>query len=554
VNTKSAIVAAMATLRGGNAAGAIVQLEALVASEPDSAEAYNALGSALGAVARSEPAIAAFERALSLRPQYPEATTNLGSVLLESGRIHAALEAFEDAASSGRAPPQAYAGAGRAACLLGRFGDAQRAFERAVAHPSAQPFVHSQRCYAVLLDPEADARRVVAVHRDYEVRVAAARYRTVKYQNDRHAERRLVVGYVSADFREHSVACFMESIVRAHDFDAFDLVAYSDAAREDATTAVFRGLFPRFRPIAGRGDAELAALVVRDQVDVLIDLAGHMQPNRLPVFALAPAPVSFTYLGYPGSTGMSVFHARITDSWADPTRDSDLAGPEPQIHVKGGYFAYAPPSDAPDVSPLPAETSGFITFGSMNDLVKVNDVVLRTWAEVLKALPSSRLFLKAKALSSADLRERVLRVLAAEGVSDHRIDFEFLTPRREHLARYSRIDLLLDPFPYSGATTTCEALYTGVPVLNLAGDRHAARLSTSILEAVGLGRFVTHSRDEYVRAALRHAEDIPGLSRLRRELRATVQSSPLLDGARVARAIEHAARDAFRSWSRRAPI
>jgi protein O-GlcNAc transferase len=551
---QSALLAALEWLNKGDAARAIAELEALVARAPDSAEAHNALGSALGSQGQTEQAVTAFRRALSVRPIYPEASTNLGSVLLEDGQVLAAIGAFDAAIASGRAPPQAHAGRGRASCLLGRFGDARSSFDRAVAHVRAPASIHSQRCYTSLLDPECDAASVVSVHRDYDARIAAPFRAHGTFENARTAERKLVLGYVSSDFREHSVASFLEGVLAAHDRSALELVAYSDGLREDETTRRLRNLFDRFQTIRGASHDELVSLIRRDQVDVLVDLAGHMQPNRLEAFARGPAPVLLTYLGYPGSTGMSVFNGRLTDAWADPTADSGLAGPEPQLHIAGGYFAYTPPPDAPAVAELPAGACGSVTFGSMNDILKVNAAVLATWAEILARTPGSRLFLKARALSSSDVRERVLRVLRAANLDDQRVELAPATvSRREHLSMYSRIDIALDTFPYSGATTTCEALYMGVPVVTLSGDRHAGRLSTSILKSIGLDGFVTQTTEEYVRLAVQQAGDLQSLSRLRRSLRDIMRASALADGARVARAIERTAADSFRRWSGSSP-
>jgi protein O-GlcNAc transferase len=551
VATASAIAGALAWIRRGSVDRALSEIEALVAREPGSAKAQNALGSVLAAMGQAAPAMAAFRRALALRPDYPDAWCNLGQSLLEDGQIQDAIATLGQALASGRAPVQALAGLGRACCLLGRHGQAARWFERASAHPRAHAGIHSQRCYASLLDPEASAEQVASAHRDYQTAVAAPLLaRPARFANDRTLGRRLVLGYVSSNFRQHSVASFLEGLLEAHDRSRLELAAYSDGAREDSTTDRLRSMVDRFRRVAGMTHEQLSALVREDRVDVLVDLDGHMQPNRLPVFARRPAPVLLTYLGYPGTTGMTVFDGRITDHWADPWDDPARVGPEPLIRVEGGCLGYTPPAEAPEVAALPAAAGGEFTFACMADLAKVNDLVLGVWGEILAAVPRSRLLLKARALGSADVQARVIRVLAACGVSRERVELLAATAsRQEHLATYGRVDLALDTFPYAGATTTCEALYLGVPVVTLAGDRHAGRLGVSILCAAGLDAWVARAPREYVALAALHAQDLAALSALRRTLRARLRASPLGDGARVARAIEHASAELFGRWT-----
>jgi protein O-GlcNAc transferase len=545
MSAEPAIRQALSWLSRNDPGRAIRELEALAACEPASALVYNALGSVLAGQGQSQPALAAFQRALSLRPDFPEAHANLGNLLLEGGQILEALAAFERTIASGRAPAQAHAGAGRALLLLGRSRAATLAFQRAVLCAGAHAGIHSQRCYASLLDPELAPQQIVAIHRAYERAVITPSTRSPQ-RSERDAEPKspLCLGYVSADFREHSVASFLEGLLSAHDRGAVALFAYSDAAREDATTERLRGHFEKFRRVVGMPHDELARLIQSDRIDVLIDLSGHMQPNRLPLFARRPAPRALTYLGYPGTTGTSLFDARVTDHWADPVDDPEFAGPEALVHVEGGCLTYTPPPEAPEVSPLPAESSGAVTFCSMNDALKLNATVLETWATLLHRAPKSRLMLKARALGFEAVRARILETLTSSGVDAERIELWPAAPsRREHLALYSRADVALDTFPYAGATTTCEALHMGVPVITLAGNRHAARLGVSILSSAKLEGFVAASCDEYVELALRWASDIPRLAALRHTLRAHVRASPLCDARRVARAIERAARE-----------
>jgi protein O-GlcNAc transferase len=550
MNAADTIRQAMVALRRGQHPRAIGELEQLVKREPNMAVAHNALGVAFASANRPRDAARAWLNALALQPEFPEALTNLGNLDLQRGDLVRAESTLARAAAGAGAPVHAHVGLGRIALLLGRYRDAAAAFERVRGYDDADPNLRSLACYAALLDPELDARAVLAVHREYEEGVAARLACKPVFANDRDPQRRLRLGYVSADFREHSVASFLEPLLRGHDRERFEIFAFSDVSRPDETTARLRALLDHYEPIAGMPHARVAELVRSERIDVLVDLAGHMQPNRLPVFAESPAPVTLTYLGYSGSTGMKAFSGRVCDALSDPADDPELVGPEPLLRIAGGAFAYQPPADAPDVAPERAASEG-VVFGCMGFAPKLSDPLLESWAAILRRLPSARLLLKSKPNEFADVRARVLAVLAAGGVDAERVELlAAQKTRREHLATYARIDVALDTFPYNGVTTTCEALYMGVPVVTLSGDRHASRLGRSLLTSAGLESWVTGSREEYEARAVRAAENTAERPS-RAELRARLLASPLCDGVRVARGIESGARGLFAAWCSR---
>lgn len=551
MSTQPSVAVALEFLRSGDARAALRELEALVDREPDSPAAHNAFGSVLAGQGQALRAAAEFERAIALRADYAEALTNLGSLRLDQWQLGAAVELFGRALALPRVLPQAHVGMGRALCLLGRHAAARPHFERACALAPQQASIHSQRCYAALFDPSLGAAELRAIQRAYEACVAPwLQAPAPRFDNDRRGDRKLVLGYISADFREHSVASFLEPVVAAHDRSAVSVRLYSDVTQPDATTQRLRELADGYVSIIGASHEAVAARIRSDRVDVLIDLAGHMQPYRLPVIAQRPAPVLFSYLGYPGTTGLSTFAARISDAWADPPDADACAEPEALLRIAGGYFAYGPPADAPDVAGPPVSATGEFTFGCMNDALKWSDAVLACWAEILTRAPGSRLLLKARALASAEVRARVVEAFSARGVPVDRLELLPATPgRREHLLQYARVDLALDTFPYAGATTTCEALYMGVPVVSLAGDRHVSRLGVSVLSAAGLSAFIADSHSTYIELALRYAQDAPLLASLRATLRERLCSSALCSGPRVAREIERASLDYFRRWS-----
>jgi len=362
-------------------------------------------------------------------------------------------------------------------------------------------------------------------------------------------ERKLTVGYLSPDFRQHSCAYFIEPLLASHDRSRFRIIAYSSTTAKDGVTTRLRALTDEWRDTRTMDDAALAAMIAKDRVDIAVDLAGHSSGNRLPALAYRPAPIAMTYLGYPNTTGMQAIDYRIVDACTDPP-GAEAQSTETLIRVDGCFLCYRPPEDAPGVAPPPcAAGDRGVTFGSFNALDKVSAATAAAWAGVLAAVPGSRLLLKGSKLADPVVRDRLMGLFKSKGLDPSRIECLIWTSGiREHLECYGRMDIALDPFPYNGTTTTCEALWMGVPVVALAGGMHAGRVGVSLLTAVGQPGLVAGSADEYVRIAAALAADRPRLTTLRTELRAAMAASPLCDGPGHARRIEARYREAWRRW------
>jgi predicted O-linked N-acetylglucosamine transferase (SPINDLY family) len=351
----------------------------------------------------------------------------------------------------------------------------------------------------------------------------------------------LTIGYVSADFMAHPVAYFMGALLAAHDRRRFRVICYASVRGPDAVTRQVRKVAPEWRDVAHLGDEKLATLIAEDGVDILVDLGGHTASSRLTMFALKPAPVQVSYLGYPNTTGLAAIDYRLTDAWADPPGLTDRWHTEQLIRLPGGFLSYTPPANLPDVAPLPAASNGFVTFGSYNNFAKTSQSTIALWTAVLDAVPNSRLLLKASFLDDPGTAAEIIALFAAAGSDPQRITLRGRTRGHlDHIRSYGALDIALDPHPYNGTTTTCEALWMGVPVLTLAGDRHSSRVGTSILTAAGLDDFIAVSPEDYVARARSLSSDLQGLASLRLRLREQVAASPLADPKRLARAIEAA--------------
>lgn len=494
---------------------AIACSQRALALDPNEAVTHNNLGNALRDQFRLSEAISCFDRALVLRPDYPEAVNNRGIALAEAGRLSEALAAH------------------------------RRALELKPEWPDARSSLLLNLHYFAGIDP----REIAAEHRRWgDIHARPLKARIESHANDPTPERRLRIGYVSPDFRNHPVAFFIEALLARHDRLQVEVFCYANMARDDVVTARLRQHADHWRSIAGMSDENAAALIRADRIDVLVDLAGHTADHRLLVFARKPAPVQVTWLGYCDTTGMDVMDFRMTDAHADPVGVADELHTERLVRLPCAW-CYTPQPGVPEVSPLPAAELGVVTFGCFNNLAKVNDEVLASWAEVLGRVPGSRLLLKTGALREALPRELLLERLARDGVSAERVEFSGALPTlAAHLEAYRRVDVALDPFPYHGTTTTCEALWMGVPVVTLAGAHHAARVGVSLLHAVGLEEFIARDRAKYVELAVRLGSDLARLAELRATLRERMKRSRLLDARAFARDMEAAYREMWREW------
>jgi predicted O-linked N-acetylglucosamine transferase (SPINDLY family) len=391
-----------------------------------------------------------------------------------------------------------------------------------------------------------DARTLCEEHRRWDRNHAAPLARFIgPHLNDRSPDRRLRVGYVSPDFRHHPVGRFLLPLLESHDRRSFEIFGYASVDVPDTMTDRCRAHTDVWRNMLGSSDEQVARTIRQDRIDILVDLSVHMAKNRLLVFARKPAPVQVTYLAYCGTTGLSTIDYRLTDPYLDPPGQDEQIYTEQSVRLPETYWCYQPAIETPPVNALPALDVGHVSFGSLNNFCKVTPATLAAWGRLLQAVPQSRLLLHAR---SGSHRDRVRKFLAEQGVSPERLEFIDFQPMAEYFAAYQQIDVALDPFPYGGGTTTCDALWTGVPVVSLAGETAVGRGGLSILSNIGLPGLAARDPDEYVRIAAELALDLPRLTELRATLRQRMQSSPLMDAARFARGVEAAYREMWRRW------
>lgn len=515
--------------------------------QPDFAEAHNNLGNVQSELGRQDDAERSFRNAIASAPDLAEAHGNLGIVLRGTGRLTEAERSARKAIALKPDYAEAHNDLGVVLYKMGRQREAEDCYRQALAlHPGLSV---AQGNLAYLLNCVAgrSAAEILAAHREYARRFCP-QADAWTHQNPPEPGRRLRVGYVSADLRRHSVAYFIEPVLSRHDRGQFEIFAYSGSAHADAVTQRLKASVDQWRDVFALNDDSLTRLVREDRIDILVDLGGFSANNRLTAFARKPAPVQATWLGYPTTTGLAQMDYRISDWLVDP-EGSDGLSAERLVRLANSYFCYGGPGLEPEVGACPGSREGRITFGSFNSLAKIGEETARLWVRVLDAVPGSRLIIKSAPLADAAVADQVRHRFETSGLARERLSLSgWKEDLEDHLQVYRDVDVALDSYPYNGATTTCEALWMGVPVVSLAGETHASRMGRSILHSVGLAELVAQTQDRFADIAAGLARDPERLAAMRAGLRERMRLSPLMDAQNFTRDLESAYRSMWRSW------
>lgn len=527
----------------GFALEAIDAYRCALALEPALPAAWRNLGTLQQEIGEYRDALASYEKALELEPRAPEVHVNLATLNRIFSRMEAAFAHARRALELDPGFAAAHNNLGALHMDIGEHRDAEASFRRAL---EAQPDNAQWRSNLCMLGNYCDhlgPAELLAEHAAYGRLFAPA-------PAPRAAARlpaRLRVGYVSPDLRHHSVAHFVEPLLEHHDRSAFEVLAYYTHRSGDDVTLRLRELCDEWVEAPLMSPQELAARVRADGIDLLVDLSGHTAGNRLAAFALRPAPVQLTWLGYVSTTGLRAIDYRITDRWIDPA-GYEAHSTERLLRLDGCSLCYRPPAASPEVAPLPALARGHVTFGSFNGVVKLSGRCIALWARLLHAVPGARLLVKSRTLDDAFVRARVAARFAAAGIEAARLELRGgQAETRSHLEQYAEVDIALDPLPYNGVTTTCEALWMGVPTLSLAGTTHAGRFGRSLLSAAGVPELSPASEAGFVAIGTMLAADLQRLAAVREGLRSRLAASPLMDEIGFARRMEAAYRSA---WAR----
>lgn len=529
----------------GDFAGALAEFSqarqiASTSGHPDSAELLLDLANTLRRLAKTDEALPLYRGACALATS-PASRARcqlaLAAVLRENGQWIDALAHFRLAATHDAESADAWQGAGVVLMEIGRVDEALPCLRRAVDLAPGQAGFHSALLGALNYVEVPDAAAHFAAHLEWAARHAAhPPSQVLPERGDRSPPWR--IGLLSADLREHPVARFIESWLPEMASRPFEFFVYSDVAVEDETSRRLQRRVAGWKPVRGLDDATLAQSIADDRLDLLIELSGHTAPNRLPVLAAKPVPIIWSWIGYPATTGLQQVDGRLTDSLADPP-GSESCHTERLIRLPNCFLCYAPPPEVRQRSPAATDPSGeAFVFGSFNNLAKLTPRVVAVWSAILLAVPASRLRLKSFVLADSQVATEVRARFAAHGVRAERLQLSgFVTSVAGHFAQYDELDLALDPFPYNGTTTTCDALWMGVPVLVRRGCRHAGRVGVSLLTAalgIEARQWIADDDADYVRRAVDLAAAGRRTSEQRQEWRRRVEASTLMNNVRFA--------------------
>jgi len=516
----------------GYMVGAIKYLLHLVRLIPHCVDAWYRLGCAYQDNFQDDDAVKCFQTVLSLDPKNLQAYYNLGKIETAKGQQTSAENFFRKALDMQPDFAEILISMGLLFLDVADLDNSQYFIQKALKHTNnLYSRIGSIYLYSLNFLPQISSDEKFSLHQKWgKNMVKQCNYQFVHF-NKHDNQSPMKIGYVSPDFRTHSVAYFILPVLQHHDVNEFQIYLYANVNRPDQMTEKIRTHCYKYRNIRGMQSTKAGELIYEDQLDILIDLAGHTYENLLKIFAMKPAPIQMTYLGYPGTTGLETVDFRITDRIVDP-EDDTRHYTEKHIQMPSPFICYQPPENAPEISELPMIKNGYITFGSFNYLGKINHSVIQLWCSLLKKIPTARLILKSRPFHDKHVQKKFKQLFISNGIEKKRLDFRKTVPEiKNHLSHYQDIDIALDPFPYNGTTTTCESLWMGVPVLTISGHCHAARVGTSLLQSIGLNEWVAQNPDIFIQKAVLLEKQQGLLSELRHNLRNILEISDLCNAS-----------------------
>jgi predicted O-linked N-acetylglucosamine transferase (SPINDLY family) len=524
----------------GRLAESVVHLDRARAVAPSDAGIWFSLGALYGEQRETAKAINCYKESLRLQPNNDEAWSNLGAIYYEQFGYSESIECLQRAVKINNKNEKAVVNLSLSLMAVGNAIEADRVLRAARDTAPDSDKVHSLFVFNLNYLTTPTKQEIFDEHRRWARRYDDAARPDPDWIRRRQDGKKIRVAYISPDIRRHSVAYFVSPVLKAHDKAKFEVYGYSDVKKPDDVTRELMGVVDHWRDISQLDNARISRMIREDEIDILVDLAGHTSPaSRILLFANRAAPVQVSWLGYPDTTGLLAMDYRLTDTRTDPEGEADAFYTEKLVRLEEGFLCYEPATNAPAPGVVPIQVNGFVTFGSFNNILKVSDRVVRAWSEILRRIPDARLILKSRGLYDASARAAVLSRFQEHGSDVDRIEcLGHVVGHDDHLGLYNRVDIALDTFPYSGTTTTCEAMWMGVPVITLEGDRHVSRVGASLLATVGLADCIANRVEAYIERAVALAGDVPRLGSLRAGLRDRMRGSPLMDAPGFTRNLE----------------
>ena len=528
--------------RRGDLESAEVALKEAIHLDPNNAMYHNHLGSVLCAIGQSDKGIVHYHTAIARAPEMADAHYNLGNALQNRFQLSAALKSYQKAAAINPDFVEVLVNLCSVYRNQGNFEQSLEILRTAIERFPENIALRSN--YLLTLNYILESGSESLREHTEMAGLFDHGYPADSQYLERSESGRLKIGYLSPDFKCHSVAWFMEPILKYHDRNSCEVYCYSNLLKQDDVTKRLKSYADHWRDINAMSDHEVAEQVRKDGIEILVDLAGHTSNHRLSLFGLHPAPIQVNYLGYPNTTGMQNMDYRLTDKWADPV-GSEKWCTEKLVRLPEGFLCYSPQESAPEVSASPIDKKGFVTFGCFNAMAKIRPQLIRSWCRILKSVPGSRIIIKNTSLADKGVRKHLHNLFRKNGVQPRRVLlYEKCPSFEEHMALYHDIDIGLDSYPYNGTTTTCEALWMGVPVVTQSGEVHASRVGASLLLRLGLDDLVAETAEDYVSKAVSLASNPDKMAGLRLSLRQRMREK-ICDGKRFTASLE----DVYRQFA-----
>jgi predicted O-linked N-acetylglucosamine transferase (SPINDLY family) len=525
---------------------AICSYQKALELQPLSVSSWVNLGNIFKGKGILEEALACYQKALEFEPGLVEAHINLGNVLKDQGHLDAAIDSYQKALILNPESAEAYNNMGGIFKERGNLNAAIDYFRKALLLKPDDAVIHSNLLLALQYSASIDFPDIFSEHLRFAERFEEPlKKHWQPHLNIRDPDRKIKVGYVSGDFRNHAVAYFIEPLLAHHDKSKIEIFCYYNHTLHDTHTKRIAAHSNHWIPCSGMSDESLAERIRTDEIDILVDLSGHTAHNRLLVFARKPAPLQASWIGYVGSTGLTAMDFRITDSYMDPHGITEQFHTEKLVRLSDTSVIYSPDTDCPPVNQLPALTSNELVFASLNSLSKVNQPTIDLWGQILYALPHARLMLAN--VKDNETRQRLLEMFCQAGITTERLTLQPRMSSFDYMKMHQNIDIALDPFPYNGGATTLHSLWMGVPVITLAGNHMVSRYGVSLMSRVGLEEFITYSKEEYLQRAIQLAHNLSDLNHIRQSLRSRM-SAPSNNPENITRKFEAAYRDMWKAW------
>jgi len=510
----------------------------VLALQSENYQALNNLGVVLTELAEYQDAKDCLEKALKINSTRADIFINFSNALSKLGELDSAIKVLKNALELEPENVDAHIKLASMMLSQGKAKEADQCYRNALGIKSELAESMNAHLLPMNYCDLYTRQEIYEAHVKWGAKQESANSEKINFENLLNTDRKLRIGYVSPDFRNHSVAFFLEPIITNHNKEKFEIYCYSDVPKQDAVTERIKNKVDYWRQCYAVSNEKVEAMVRNDKIDILVDLAGHTQGNRLVVFAKRVAPVQVSYLGYPNTTGLKSMDYLITDEHCDPIGIADPFYTESLVRISQAFYCYKPPTDAPDILSLPATDNGYITFASYNNLVKISEDVIELWSKVLMSMPGSKMLIQNHSFNDSSSKERIEKLFMSHGVVAERLVLQTSSDFSSYLVGHNQVDIILDTFPWAGHTITCHALMMGVPVITLVGEEHASRMGYSTMQNLGLCECIAFTKEEYLEKAIALANNLPWLDEMRKQLRPALLGSHLCDGIQFTQKLE----------------